>query len=53
MVQIVCYNYNKPEYLARNYRNGNRPTTQKNLTEEDLVVMIIEINIIGGLKVGS
>ena len=44
--QIMCFNCNKPEHLARNYRNRNRSTMQVNLIEEDLVAMIIETYVI-------
>ncbi|KAA0058199.1 putative Polyprotein [Cucumis melo var. makuwa] len=50
MVQIVCYNCNKPGHLARNCRNRSRPPAQANLIEDELVAMISEVNVIGGFK---
>ncbi|PON99483.1 Zinc finger, CCHC-type, partial [Trema orientale] len=46
--QFICYNCNKPGHMARNCRNRRRPAPQANLTEEQLIAMISEINIVGG-----
>ncbi|KAA0049589.1 putative Polyprotein [Cucumis melo var. makuwa] len=49
-IQIVCYTCNKPDHLARNYRNRSHPAAQANLIEYELVAMISYVNVIGGFE---
>ncbi|KAL5834846.1 hypothetical protein ACOSQ4_014343 [Xanthoceras sorbifolium] len=49
-LKFICYNCNKPGHLARNCRNKHRSTPLANLTKEQLIAMISEINIVGGSK---
>ncbi|CAL9003066.1 unnamed protein product, partial [Prunus brigantina] len=43
--QFLCYNCHMPGHLARNCRNRSRPAPQVNITEEQLIAMISEINM--------
>ena len=49
-VQIVCYNCNKPENLAKNCRNRKCSAAQANLVEDEYVAMIFEVNVIRGTE---
>ncbi|CAL9017449.1 unnamed protein product, partial [Prunus brigantina] len=48
--QFLCYNCHKPGHLARNCRNRSRPAPQVNVTEEQLIAMISEINMVDGFE---
>lgn len=46
--QFSCYHCGKPGHLARNCRFKGRLAPQANLTEDQLIAMISEINGVGG-----
>ncbi|KAM1806973.1 hypothetical protein ACFX11_030044 [Malus domestica] len=48
VVPFLCYNCDKPGHLARNCLNKRRNAPQANLTEDQLVAMVSEINLVDG-----
>ncbi|XP_070668500.1 uncharacterized protein [Malus domestica] len=45
---FLCYNCDKCGHLACNCRNKRRTAPQANLTEDQLVAMVLEINLVDG-----
>lgn len=45
---FTCFNCGKAGHMARKCRNRPNPAMQANLTEEQFIAMISEINLVGG-----